>query len=77
LLVGLASAAVLAFPVIYFMFGMTVAPFVAPVYRAGVAGLTIPPFSVMLPVELVRARCFCSERSGSFVFGAARDGRRP
>lgn len=47
--------AVLAFPVIYFIFGMMVAPFVVPSYRAGVAGLTIPSMGVLLPVELVRS----------------------
>jgi hypothetical protein len=48
-------AAVLAFPIIYFIFGLMVAPFVVPIYRTGVLGLTIPPFSVLVPVELVRS----------------------
>lgn len=49
------ALAVLAFPVVYFIFGLMVAPFVLPTYRAGVAGLVVPPMSVILPVEFVRS----------------------
>jgi hypothetical protein len=50
--------AILAFAVIYFTFGAIVAPFVVPFYRAGVLNLTLPPFSVILPVLFVRSALF-------------------
>lgn len=50
--------AVLAFPVIYFLFGMAVSPFVLAQYRAGVAGLVLPSLRVILPVEFVRSALF-------------------
>lgn len=49
---------VLAFAVAYFTFGLMVSPFVVPFYRAGVLGLTLPPFSVILPVLFVRSTLF-------------------
>lgn len=50
--------AILAFGCAYFLFGMIVAPFVVPFYRAGVLGLTLPPFSTILPVLFVRSILF-------------------
>jgi hypothetical protein len=50
--------AILAFPVIYFVFGAMVAPFVVPAYRAGVAGLVLPPLSAIMPMQLVRSTLF-------------------
>jgi hypothetical protein len=50
--------AILAFAVIYFTFGAMIAPFVVPFYRAGVLSLTLPPFSVILPVLFVRSALF-------------------
>lgn len=50
--------AVVAFPVIYFLFGMAVSPFVLAQYRAGVAGLVLPGLRVILPVEFVRSVLF-------------------
>jgi len=50
--------AILLFGVFYFLFGMLVAPFVVPFYRAGVLGLTLPPFSVIIPVLLIRSVLF-------------------
>jgi len=50
--------AVLAFPAIYFLFGMAVSPFVLAQYRAGVAGLVLPSLRVILPVEFVRSVLF-------------------
>jgi hypothetical protein len=41
-------AAVACFPVVYFVFGMTVAPFVVPYYREAGFGLIIPKFGTML-----------------------------
>ena len=52
------ALAILAFGIIYFFFGMIVAPFVVPFYRAGVLGLILPPFSVILPVLFVRSALF-------------------
>lgn len=52
------ALAILSFAVAYFLFGMIVAPFVVPFYRAGVLGLTLPPFSVILPVLFVRSILF-------------------
>jgi hypothetical protein len=48
----------LAFPVIYLVFGMCVAPFVVEQYKAGVAGLTLPPMSTIMPVQLLRSALF-------------------
>jgi hypothetical protein len=52
------AVAVLAFPVIYYTFGMMVAPFVLPAYRAGVAGLVVPKASVILPVQIGRSALY-------------------
>ena len=48
----------LAFPVIYFIFGMCVAPFVMYAYRAGIAGLMIPPMAVIIRTQLLRSALF-------------------
>ncbi|HWR16981.1 MAG TPA: hypothetical protein VN577_19285 [Terriglobales bacterium] len=48
----------MSFPVIYFLFGMCVGPFVAPHYMAGVAGLKIPPVDVIIKTQLVRSLFF-------------------
>jgi hypothetical protein len=56
--VGRFALAILGFAVIYYCFGMLVAPFVVPFYRAGVLGLTLPPVSVVLPVLLARSTLF-------------------
>ncbi|HEU5402350.1 MAG TPA: hypothetical protein VFU86_13385, partial [Terriglobales bacterium] len=53
-----AVVAWLAFPVIYFVFGMCVAPFVTYAYRAGIAGLTIPPLAVIFRTQLIRSALF-------------------
>jgi hypothetical protein len=46
----------LAFPVIYFFFGMCVAPIVVPYYNAhDVLGLRIPGFNVIIPTQLLRS----------------------
>lgn len=52
------AVAWLAFPVIYFVFGMCVAPFVTYAYRAGIAGLTIPPIAVIIKTQLLRSALF-------------------
>ncbi len=49
----------LAWPVIYFFFGMCIAPIVTPYYRAGIAGLQLPnSISVLFEVQLVRSVFF-------------------
>lgn len=47
--------AVLCFPVIYFAFGMSVAPFVVPYYRNAGFGLTIPSFATMFTTATGRS----------------------
>ncbi len=46
------------FFLIYFAFGMAVSPFVYQYYQDPSLGLTIPPFTVMIPIELVRGLIF-------------------
>src|SRR6185436_19515688 len=52
------GAAILAFPVIYFLFGMIVGPFVVDSYRAGEFGLTLPGLRTLVAVQLVRSVLF-------------------
>ena len=52
------AAAWLAFPVIYLIFGMCVAPFVTQAYLDGVAGLKLPPMSLILKVQALRSLLF-------------------
>jgi hypothetical protein len=52
------ALAILAYPVIYYTFGLMVAPFVVPTYRAGVAGLVLPSPGVIVPVELGRSALY-------------------
>lgn len=46
------------FFLIYFAFGMAVSPFVYQYYQDPSLGLKIPPFTIMIPVELVRGLIF-------------------
>jgi hypothetical protein len=55
---GRVSAAWLAWPVIYFFFGMCVSPVVIPYYRSGSLGLHIPPLGAIFAVQLVRSAIF-------------------
>ncbi len=48
----------LAFPMIYLVFGMCVTPFVSAHYRAGDAGLVIPPMSIILLTQMLRSVLF-------------------
>ncbi|HEY1471027.1 MAG TPA: hypothetical protein VGF61_18450 [Candidatus Acidoferrum sp.] len=50
--------AIFAFPLAYLIFGMMVAPFVVDYYRHGIAGLILPPMSVILPTQMVRSTLF-------------------
>jgi hypothetical protein len=51
-------AAWLAFPVIYFIFGSIIAPFIMDAYTQGIAGLRIPSFAETLTTQLVRSPIF-------------------
>ncbi|MEW6754612.1 MAG: hypothetical protein AB1505_27060 [Candidatus Latescibacterota bacterium] len=51
-------AAVVAFPAVYFGFGIIASPLVAEYYRDGVAGLALPAARVILGVELLRGLLF-------------------
>jgi hypothetical protein len=44
--------------VIYFLFGLCVAPFVIPIYEAGVIGLRLPPLDVIMRTQLLRSFLF-------------------
>jgi hypothetical protein len=48
----------LAFPIIYLVFGMCVAPFVVGHYQAGELGLRLPPMAVILRTQLLRSLLF-------------------
>ena len=50
--------AIPTFPIVYFVFGAMVAPLVVPAYRAGIAGLVLPPLSTIMPIQLVRSTFF-------------------
>jgi hypothetical protein len=52
------AVAWLSFPVIYFLFGLCVAPFVIPIYEAGVIGLRLPPLDVIMRTQLLRSFLF-------------------
>lgn len=52
-LLRIAVGSVAYFP-IYFFFGVLVSPFVLPYYNNPSSGLTVPSFSVLIPVELFR-----------------------
>src|SRR5882724_5729300 len=52
------AVAWLSFPVVYFLFGLCVAPFVIPIYQAGVVGLHIPPLDVIMRTQLLRSFLF-------------------
>lgn len=48
----------LMFPVIYWTFGMCVAPFVIGYYDSGILGLRIPPPAIILETQLLRSALF-------------------
>jgi len=52
------ATAWLGWPVIYFVFGMCIAPIVTPYYSAGIAGLRIPALSTVVEMQLVRSVFF-------------------
>jgi len=53
------AAAWLAWPAVYFLFGMCVAPIVVPYYRAGIAGLQLPnSLSTVFGIQLIRSVFF-------------------
>lgn len=48
-------AAWLAFPLVYFVFGVMIAPIVVPVYQTGVAGLVLPSGGTVMTTQLGRS----------------------
>jgi hypothetical protein len=53
------AVAWLGWPVIYFLFGMCIAPIVVPYYRAGIAGLQLPnSLSGVFGIQLIRSVFF-------------------
>ncbi len=48
------AAAVLAFPVVYFVFGIIVSPIVATYYTEGVAGLVLPSTVLIVGTQILR-----------------------
>ena len=48
----------LSFPVVYFVFGLCVAPFVLPIYQAGVEGLRVPPLGIIMRTQMLRSLLF-------------------
>src|SRR5882724_7751860 len=52
------AVAWLSFPAIYFLFGLCIAPFVIPIYQAGVVGLRVPPLDVIMRTQLLRSLLF-------------------
>jgi len=52
------AAAICAFPVIYWVFGMCVAPWVVEYYNQGQFGLTLPNVRVIVLVQLLRSSLF-------------------
>jgi hypothetical protein len=51
-------AAWLAFPVIYYTFGMIIAPLILDAYKQGIAGLRIPSFAETVATQLARSPIF-------------------
>ena len=51
-------AAWLAWPLIYLIFGMCIAPIVTPYYTAGIGGLRIPAMSTVVETQLIRSVFF-------------------
>jgi hypothetical protein len=50
--------ALVAFPVIYFIFGLMVEPLIREYYVQGQFELALPPLSVIIPVQLLRSALF-------------------
>ena len=59
--------AILAFPVIYFVFGSMVTPFVVGFYRSGASPFVLPPISKIIPVQFLRSSLFLLA-SAPFLF---------
>ena len=52
------AVALVAFPVIYFIFGLLVEPLIREYYVQGQFELALPPLSVIIPVQLLRSALF-------------------
>jgi hypothetical protein len=65
------AAALLAFPVVYFLFGLLVSPIVKEWYREGVAGLALPHPAVILAIQLLRSVLFLAVTLPVMAFWAS------
>ena len=52
------AAAVVAFPVVYLVFGMVAGPFVVEAYRKANYGLTLPGWGQIIPMQFLRSTLF-------------------
>ncbi|HEY3313035.1 MAG TPA: hypothetical protein VGK00_15445 [Anaerolineales bacterium] len=52
------TAALLAYPLVYFVFGLLVSPFIQPYYVNGQIELTLPTWEQMIPLQLARSCLF-------------------
>lgn len=50
--------ALLAYPLVYFLFGLLVQPWVSAYYSAGMNELTLPTWGQLIPLQLVRSALF-------------------
>jgi hypothetical protein len=69
------AAAVGAFPLIYWMFGLMIAPAVRPYYEQGQFGLALPSATAILLVQLLRSTLFLAAAMPILI--AASGPRRP
>ncbi len=64
------AAAVCAFPLIYWTFGLMIAPFVRPYYEQGQFGLALPSAVVIVLVQLLRSVLFLAAAMPILIAGA-------
>ena len=65
------AAAVCAFPLIYWTFGLMIAPFVRPYYEQGQFGLALPSAAVIVLVQLLRSVLFLAATMPILIAGSA------
>ena len=65
------AAAVCAFPLIYWTFGLMIAPFVRPYYEQGQFGLALPSAAVIVLVQFLRSVLFLAATMPILIAGSA------
>jgi hypothetical protein len=65
------AAAVCVFPLIYWTFGLMIAPFVRPYYEQGQFALTLPSAGVIVLVQLLRSVLFLAGTMPILIAGSA------